>query len=132
MADTGIIHGTDRGVRAIFNIGISELILVLLVAFLVVGPKDLPKVARWLGRAVKKLRLLVREVRKETGWDESEKEIRDTKSDLHELKKEADISGELHSVSREVDQSLQDVEKELKQAEQDAHAAGTEPAQPET
>ena len=30
-----------------FNIGFSELLLVLLVAFLVVGPKDLPKVARW-------------------------------------------------------------------------------------
>ena len=29
-----------------FNIGFSELLLVLLVAFLVVGPKDLPKVAR--------------------------------------------------------------------------------------
>ena len=26
-----------------FNIGFSELLLVLLVAFLVVGPKDLPK-----------------------------------------------------------------------------------------
>ena len=117
MADTGIIHRNDREVRAIFNIGISELILVLLVAFLVVGPKDLPKVARWLGRAVKKLRLLVREVKQETGWNEIEKEIRDTKSDLHELKKEADISGELHSASRQVDRSLQDVEKELKQTE---------------
>lgn len=38
-----------------FNIGFSELLLVLLVAFLVVGPKDLPKVARWLGRTVKKI-----------------------------------------------------------------------------
>ena len=27
-----------------FNIGFAELILVLLVAFLIVGPKDLPKV----------------------------------------------------------------------------------------
>ena len=29
-----------------FNIGFSELILILLVAFVIVGPKDLPKVAR--------------------------------------------------------------------------------------
>lgn len=42
-----------------FNIGFSELLLVLLVAFLVVGPKDLPKVARWLGRTVKKSRRLL-------------------------------------------------------------------------
>ena len=32
-----------------FNIGFSELIVVLLIAFLVVGPKDLPKVASLAG-----------------------------------------------------------------------------------
>ena len=53
-----------------FNIGFSELIVVLLIAFLVVGPKDLPKVARWLGRMVKKLKQLIREVKQETGWDD--------------------------------------------------------------
>ena len=36
-----------------FNIGFSELILILLVAFVIVGPKDLPKVARALGRGVR-------------------------------------------------------------------------------
>ena len=51
-----------------FNIGFSELLLVLLVAFLVVGPKDLPKVARWLGRTVKKSRRLLNEIKKESGW----------------------------------------------------------------
>ena len=58
------------GHLAMFNIGFSELLLVLLVAFLVVGPKDLPKVARWLGRAVKKSRRLLNEIKKESGWDE--------------------------------------------------------------
>ena len=53
-----------------FNIGFSELLLVLLVAFLVVGPKDLPKVARWLGRTVKKSRRLLNEIKKESGAGE--------------------------------------------------------------
>ncbi|MBR4081764.1 MAG: twin-arginine translocase TatA/TatE family subunit [Clostridia bacterium] len=35
-----------------FNIGFAELILVLIVAFLIVGPKDLPKVARWIARQI--------------------------------------------------------------------------------
>ena len=48
---------------------------MLLIAFLVVGPKDLPKVARWLGRMVKKLKQMIREVKKETGWDDLEKEL---------------------------------------------------------
>ena len=41
-----------------FNIGFAELIVVLMVTFLIVGPKDLPKVARWLARLVKGIRCL--------------------------------------------------------------------------
>ncbi|MBR0408468.1 MAG: twin-arginine translocase subunit TatB [Clostridia bacterium] len=104
-----------------FNIGFSELILVLLIAFLVVGPQDLPKVARWLGRAVKKLRLLIREVKKETGWDDLEKEFKDTKTEvnttLNDLKKDVDISPELKDASSELRKSVSGVEDELKQAE---------------
>lgn len=48
------------------NIGFGELIMILLVAFLVVGPKDLPKVARWLGRQVRMIRRMIEELKKET------------------------------------------------------------------
>ena len=105
----------------IFNIGFSELIIVLLIAFLVVGPKDLPKVARWLGRMVKKIRLLIREVKQETGWDELEKEFKDTKSDmdqtLGDLKKDLDITPELKDASAEWNKSVTSVKEELGQAE---------------
>ena len=94
---------------------------MLLIAFLVVGPKDLPKVARWLGRMVKKLRLLIREVKKETGWDELEKEFKDTKSDmddtLKDVKKDLDISSELKDAGKEWKSTVKGVQDELKQAE---------------
>ena len=94
---------------------------MLLVAFLVVGPKDLPKVARWLGRMVKKLRQLLREVKKETGWDELEKEFKDTKSDMEdtfkEVKQDLDISSELKDAGKEWKASVKGVQDELKQAE---------------
>ena len=94
---------------------------MLLIAFLVVGPKDLPKVARWLGRMVKKIRLLIREVKKETGRDEPEKEFKDTKSDLDdtfkEMKQDLDISAELKDAGKEWKASVNDVKNELKQAE---------------
>ncbi len=116
-----IYSGHRKGEGRIFNIGFSELILVLLIAFLVVGPQDLPKVARWLGRAVKKLRLLIREVKKETGWDDLEKEFKDTKTEvnttLNDLKKDVDISPELKDASSELRKSVSGVEDELKQAE---------------
>ena len=99
------------------------MLVVLLIAFLVVGPKDLPNIARWLGRSVKKIRLLIREIRQETGWDDIEKEIRDTKEDLKTLQKEADITSELESASGELNKSLKDVQQELDQTKQAVNTA---------
>ena len=112
-----------KGGGGIFNIGFSELIIVLLIAFLVVGPKDLPKVARWLGRAVKKIRQMIREVKKETGWDEFEKELKDTKADVDQtigdLKKDMDISSELKDASAEWNKTVKGVKSELNRTEKE-------------
>ena len=95
---------------------------MLLIAFLVVGPRDLPKVARWLGRAVKKIRQLIREVKQETGLDEFEKELKDTKTDvdqtIHDLQKDMDISQELKSAAADWNKNVKEVQQTLKQAEQ--------------
>ena len=53
-----------------FNIGFSELILILLVAFVVVGPKDLPKVARAMGRGVRWIKTFIKDFQEETGLGE--------------------------------------------------------------
>lgn len=97
-----------------FNIGFSELLLVLLVAFLVVGPKDLPKVARWLGRAVKKSRRLLNEIKKESGWDELEKEVRDVQHDVKDAVKQGDVSAELREAKKSVQDSAEKFDKDMK------------------
>lgn len=97
-----------------FNIGFSELLLVLLVAFLVVGPKDLPKVARWLGRAVKKSRRLLNEIKKESGWDELEKEVRDVQHDVKDAVKQGDVSAELRETKKSVQDSAEKFDKDTK------------------
>lgn len=99
-----------------FNIGMFEIILVLLVAFLVVGPKDLPRVARWLGRQFKAIRKLIREIKQETGWDEFAKEFKNTEGDLKDSFKEADFSKELKDASDELEKSVNDVRNEVHQA----------------
>ena len=75
-----------------FNIGLSELILILLVAFLIVGPKDLPKVARALGRFTRFLKTKWGEFLAETELDETmaefkaaERDIKRTVKDLNPL-----------------------------------------------
>ena len=98
------------------NIGFSELLLVLLVAFLVVGPKDLPKVARWLGRAVKKSRRLLNEIKKESGWDELEKEVRDVQHDVKDAVKQGDVSAELREAKKSVQDSAEKFDKDTKSA----------------
>ena len=97
-----------------FNIGFSELLLVLLVAFLVVGPKDLPKVARWLGRTVKKARRLLNEIKKESGWDELEKEVRDVQHDVKDAVKQGDVSAELREAKKSVQDSAEKFDKDTK------------------
>lgn len=97
-----------------FNIGFSELLLVLLVAFLVVGPKDLPNVARWLGRTVKKSRRLLNEIKKESGWDELEKEVRDVQHDVKDAVKQGDVSAELREAKKSVQDSAEKFDKDTK------------------
>lgn len=97
-----------------FNIGFSELLLVLLVAFLVVGPKDLPKVARWLRRTVKKSRRLLNEIKKESGWDELEKEVRDVQHDVKDAVKQGDVSAELREAKKSVQDSAEKFDKDTK------------------
>ena len=40
----------------IFGMGLPELILILVVVLVILGPKNLPKVGGMLGRTVKKIR----------------------------------------------------------------------------
>ena len=50
-----------------FDIAPSELLLVALVALVVIGPKDLPKVLRTLGQWSGKARRLASELRQAPG-----------------------------------------------------------------
>ncbi len=102
-----------------FNIGFMELLLVLLVAFLVVGPKDLPKVARWLARQVKAVRKFISDVKKETGWDEFAKELKDVKTDVQETVKDVDIRSELKSAADSVKSEVAGVADEIDRAKEE-------------
>lgn len=63
-----------------FDIASSELLLVVLVALLVIGPKDLPKALRFVGKWVSKARGVVSHFR--SGFDEMVRQ-----SELEDLEK---------------------------------------------
>lgn len=106
-----------------FNIGLGELLIVLVVAFVIVGPDDLPRVARWLGRQVRRLRTLIRDIKAETGWDELEKEVNEVRRDVRQTVREMDISADLKDaakdVKRELEGTARGMEQDIRQADRD-------------
>lgn len=114
-----------------FNIGFSELIVILLVALIFVGPKDLPKVGAYLGRAVRKFREYLAEFKEETGLDEMEKEYQKTAAELKTAVREADPTWEIRQVQKEIEQAGREADTALKDAMQEGKSALSQ-KQPET
>src|SRR5947207_12696913 len=70
-----------------FGIDYTEILVIAVVALIVIGPKDLPRVLRALGRMTAKLRGMAREFQghldaamRETGFDEVKKDLQSIKS----------------------------------------------------
>lgn len=96
-----------------FNLGMMEIVLVLAVAFLIVGPKDLPKVARWIARQLKSLKKVIREIKKETGWDEFAKEFKDVAYDVRSTVKDADVTGDVKTAADELRATVEGVRADV-------------------
>ena len=81
-----------------FGLGAGEILIILVIAFLLFGPKQLPEIGRQIGKAVKGL--------KETADD---------------LKKT--VEPELNMIQQEVKMVEQDMQASLKEAEEEITAA---------
>jgi Tat protein translocase TatB subunit len=56
----------------VFNIGTPELLVILVIALIVVGPRRLPEIGRQVGRAMAELRKVQNEVRDMVKFDLSD------------------------------------------------------------
>jgi len=96
-----------------FNIGFAELLVILLIAFVVVGPKDLPKIARALGRFVKYVRKMIEEVKRESGLDEVESELKTMERKIDEGVRSVDIRPELQKTQLSINKELNAIKKDV-------------------
>jgi len=79
-----------------FDIGMWELLVVGVVALIVVGPKDLPKMFRTLGQITGKIRGMAREFQATMNAAASESGLDDISKDL---KSATDVARDLRNVS---------------------------------
>ena len=91
------------------GIGGGELILIAVVALVVVGPKDLPKLLRQLGRFVGKMRRMADEFR--TSFEDMARQ-----SELDDLRKEVDAL-------RAGKMGMEDVGQQMKALESDINSS---------
>lgn len=67
--------------RRMFGIGTSEILIILLIALLVLGPNEIPKIARTLGRGMREIERAKNELRDSIKFDIDEKEPPETATD---------------------------------------------------
>ena len=88
------------------GIGAPELLVLLVLALVVVGPRDLPLMMRKVGRFVGQARSMAREFQR--GFDELGRE-----AEMAELRKEIDALKEANPATK-IRRELSDVENEIR------------------
>ena len=75
-----------------FGIGMPEMLLILAIALIVIGPKKLPDLAKSLGRAFSEFKKATTELKETIEIDSELKEVKTTFEDMRsELKEAIDI-----------------------------------------
>jgi sec-independent protein translocase protein TatB len=132
-----------------FGIGAPELILILVIAGLVMGPERIGRTARWLGRMTSQLqnisRGFVRQLNAELDVDGTD-EIKGAWNEMQDLRRQInDLKGELTSVThnalKDGTKPLADIKEEVERtiappslmapASDGAAASDTPPEPPE-
>lgn len=85
----------------------SEIIIILVVALVVLGPQRLPEIARKLGRWSVELRQAARELR--AGLEAEVGDLRDIKRDFEAPIEE--VRREFRDVNRQMDETAQDARR---------------------
>ncbi|MBN1850617.1 MAG: twin-arginine translocase subunit TatB [Deltaproteobacteria bacterium] len=98
-----------------FGIGFPELMLIMAIALIVIGPKKLPDLARALGRGMAEFRKATQEIKDSLEFDETFKDVKEIKDDLVDSVsglKNIPVYEEVEYEEKEAAEYLTDAEKE--------------------
>jgi len=117
----------------LFGLGPTELIVILIIALVIFGPRKLPEVGQQLGRALREFKKSAQSMKDEISDTVGVDEITSMKADIQGTADSVglkDIREELTSVGDDVGKAAElpdvslDLEKELKAAPESAASTG--------
>lgn len=117
-----------------FDIGWSEMMVIGALALIVIGPKDLPKALKTVGKWVRRAKDMAREFQsgvdemvRESELEEARETLRNTSSLDKKIADTVDPSGEMTKAMREQGESIQrDLEKDETEPAKPAPATAAE------
>ena len=89
-----------------FGIGTWELVLILVLALIIVGPAKMPEMARTIGKSLAKLKRAADDVKREIDFDGLRADITKELTEdigIKDLQREMDLRGELRQAMAELD-----------------------------
>lgn len=100
------------------RLGWGEVVIIIIIALIVLGPEKLPSAGRALGKAIRGVKKYVSEAAREL---EDFDDIKDIKDDVEGIQKDLKSMG--RSIEKSVNDDMSAVEKDLKTAGEDIRTA---------
>ncbi len=95
----------------IFGIGLAEVLVVLVIALIVVGPRRLPEISRKMGILIRRLKLATTELSSNLSQEIDDEAARNQ----DEINKEVTgLTNEFEDITREIDDDLHENSKHRK------------------
>ena len=99
-----------------FSFGWGEILLILVVVIIVVGPKDIPKFLRQIGNLSKSIKKISREFKSSLNQIAEETDLKDVKNSITEvtdLNKDLDIKSNLKNEIKTIKETISSVEEDV-------------------
>ena len=88
------------------SFGFGEMVVIVLLAIIVVGPKDLPKVMRTMGQLMARLRVMGQELRDAFDEMDTDDEIKELRAEIAQMKSlgylDDDLEGDIRELNTEI------------------------------
>ena len=112
-----------------FGIGPTELIIILVIALIVIGPKKLPDLAKALGKGMAEFKKATREIKESLDLDE---DFQDVKKDLVDSVSELNEPYDFEEPKQEEDEESQDTDTDKVPTSNEGPEQETEPSEETT